>query len=190
MKKVSMSGSLRGNVGKKDAKALRQNGRVPCVLYGGKEQIHFSLEAKAFKPLIQTPDAAFAALDINGKKYEAILQDIQFHPVSDNIYHADFLELMPEKEIIMSIPVTVSGNSVGVIRGGKLIKKLRRLKVRALPANMIDTINVDITNLDLGQSVNVGNIKLDKLALLDNPNSVVLMVKTTRAVAADTPESK
>jgi len=188
MKKVSMSGSLRGNVGKKDAKSLRREGRVPCVLYGGKEQIHFSLETKAFKPLIDTPDAAFALLKIDGKEYEAILKDIQFHPVSDNIYHADFYEIMADKEIVMSIPVTVSGKSEGVIRGGKLVKKLRRLTVRALPAQMVDTINIDITPIDLGQSVMVRDIKIENAAILENPNSVVVTVKITRGVVAPVAE--
>lgn len=188
MKKVSMSGSLRGNVGKKDAKALRRQGKVPCVLYGGKEQIHFSLETKSFKPLLDTPDAAFSLLQIDGKEYEAVLQDIQFHPVSDNIYHADFLELMPGKEIIMSVPTSFSGTSEGVLKGGKLIKKLRRLKVRAYPQHMIGVIDIDITNIDLGDSVAVKEIKLENITILDNPNSLIAMVKSTRGVVEPEPE--
>jgi large subunit ribosomal protein L25 len=188
MKKVSMSGSLRGNVGKKDAKALRNQGRVPCVLYGGKEQIHFSLEAKAFKPLLDTPDAAFSVLHIDGKEYEAFLQDIQFHPVSDNIYHADFLELMPGKEIIMSVPTSFTGNSIGVIRGGRLMKKLRRLQLRAFPQNMVGVVDIDITNIDIGQSVAVKDIKIENVRILDNPNSIVATVKSTRVAVVAEPE--
>lgn len=181
MKTISMSGSLRENVGKKDAKALRKQGKVPCVLYGGESQIHFGMDATEFKDLIFNPESAFVELNIDGSTYSAILQDIQYHVVSGNIMHADFLILSEDKEIIMGVPVKTTGDSAGVLKGGVLMIKMRRIKVKSLPANMPETITVDITNLEIGDSFKVGQIDSQNLTLLDSPNAVVVAVRVTRA---------
>ena len=132
MKTVSMSGSPRENVGKKDAKKARREGRVPCVLYGGKEQIHFSLLEKDFVKIIFTPEVYILNIGIDGNQYTAILQDIQYHPVTDSILHADFLELTPGKPVVIGIPVKFTGDPPGVLLGGRLRKKIRKLIVKGM----------------------------------------------------------
>ena len=161
-----MSGSLRENVGKKDAKALRRQDRVPCVMYGKTEQVLFSVPQVEFKPLVFSPDAAYIELTINGEKRMAMLKDIEYHPVTDNIMHADFYELSDDKPIIMSIPVYLTGTSVGVMKGGKAVLKIKRLKVKALPANMPEKIVLDITNLDLLQGIKVQEVETNILKIV------------------------
>jgi large subunit ribosomal protein L25 len=181
MKAISLSGSARSNVGKTDAKALRKEGKVPCVLYGGKEQIHFSALEADFKPLLFTPDVHTIELNIDGNAYNAILQEVQYHPIKDSLLHADFLAVSEEKPVVIAIPVKVSGNSVGVRAGGKLTIKVRKLKVRGQINNLPDAIEVDISNLEIGQSIKIRDIKNDKLQFLDAPNVAVLSVNATRA---------
>ncbi len=183
MKKVSVSGSLRENVGKKDARRLRREGMVPCVVYGGKEQVHFITPVVSFKDIVYTPEACLVHLDIEGRQFDAILQDIQFHPVEDNILHADFLEIFPEKEVKIGVPIKLVGNSPGVIKGGRLLLKLRKLRIQALPANLPDQIEVSISKLDIGDSVKVGQLKQKNITFLDSEVAVVVMVKTTRVIA-------
>ena len=187
MKKVSLSGSLRGNVGKKDAKAQRAAGKVPCVIYGGKEQVHFSADEVAFKPILYTPHSHLIEIDVDGKQYLTILQDLQSHPVSDSILHADFLELSPEKPVIISVPVRITGTSPGVLRGGKLVKKFRKIKIKALIPNLPDEVEVNISNLDLNQSIKVSDLKLDNVEFLDVKSSVIVTVLTTRNVEPTAP---
>jgi large subunit ribosomal protein L25 len=182
MKTVSMSGSLRGNVGKKDAKAQRKEGKVPCVIYGGKEQIHFSADVTAFKPVLYTPASNLVSINIDGKEYLTILQDVQSHPVSDNILHADFLELSAEKPVIIPVPIRVTGTSPGVLLGGKLVKKLRKLKIKALIEHLPDEIEISISNLDINQSVKVADLKLENIEFLDIPSAVIVTVLSTRNV--------
>ena len=181
MKAVFMSGSSRSNVGKKDAKALRVEGLVPCVLYGGDSQIHFSVNATQFKPLLFTPDVHTVELEIDGKLYKAVLQDIQYHNMKDNVLHADFLQLHENKPVIIQIPVRTSGNSAGVRAGGKLVTKLRKLKVRALLSDLPDFINIDITPLEIGMGVKVREVIAPGLTLLDAQNVDVVAVTATRA---------
>jgi large subunit ribosomal protein L25 len=190
MKTVSMSGSLRENVGKKDAKKNRAEGKVPCVLYGGKEEVHFSIDEKDFGPVIFTPYAHLIQLTVNKKEYKTILQDVQYHPVTDKIFHVDFMEVLPGKPVVVSVPIRIEGTSEGVLRGGKLIKKFRKLKVKALPEFLPDEIKVSITGLDINDIIKVGDIKLDKVTFLDMPSSVVVMVTPTRAVEAEVPGKK
>ncbi len=184
MKTVSMSGSLRGNVGKKDAKAQRKDGKVPCVIYGGKEQIHFSADVTAFKPILYTPASNLVNINIDGKEYLTVLQDVQSHPVSDNILHADFLELSPKRPVIIPVPIRVTGTSPGVLLGGRLVKKLRKLKIRALIEHLPDEIEISISNLDINQSVKVGDMKLKNIEFLDIPTAVIVIVLSTRNVEA------
>ncbi len=185
MKSVSISGSPRVNVGKTDATALRNAKQVPCVLYGGKEQVHFSVLEADFKNLIYTPSVNTVNLDIAGKKYNAILQEAQFHSVKDNLLHVDFLEIVAGKPVTMNIPVRTTGTSPGVRNGGKLNKKLKTLRVKGLVEKMPDTIDVAIDNLEIGQGVRVSDIKLDGLTFLNAQNITVVSVQITRAVAAE-----
>jgi len=185
MKTVSMSGSPRANVGKKDAKALRNAGLVPCVIYGGKEQIHFSTPETSFKQIVFTPDVCFIEVDLNGKKYLTVLQDIQYHKVSDSILHADLFELHDDKPITLPVPVVYKGSSPGVLQGGKLVKSVRKIKVNALPKNMPETLTIDLSTLEIGDMVKVAAIEANNFTIVDNPGTTVCMVKTTRNVVAD-----
>jgi len=187
MKTVSMSGSPRANVGKKDAKALRKAGLVPCVIYGGKEQIHFSTPENSFKPIVFSPDACFIEVELSGQKYLTILQDIQYHKVSDSILHADLFELSDDKPITLPIPVVYKGSSPGVLKGGKLVKSIRKVKVNALPKNMPQTLTIDLSALEIGDMIKVGTIETNNFTIVDNPNMTVCAVKTTRNVVADAP---
>ena len=182
MKVVSMSGSLRGNVGKKDARQIRNNGGVPCVIYGGKEQVHFSTDSKNFLKIVFTPEVCFVKIDVDGKEYNTILQDIQYHPVTDIVYHADFMEFSEDKPIVMNVPIKVSGVAPGILKGGKLVQKFRKLKVKALPANMPENIDVSINNMEIGMSVKVADITSDKYTVLDNKNNMIIGVVVTRVV--------
>jgi len=184
MKTVSMSGSLRENVGKKDAKALRNAGKIPCVIYGGEKQLHFAVPASDFKHLVYSPDIAFVELDIDGNKYKAILQDIQYHAVSDNILHADFKELIEGKKIIMAVPIKTTGLPVGVTEGGRLIIKIRKLKLKALPEFLPESISLEVGELKIGNSIKVKEINIDNVELMDAPNAVAVAVGLTRAAVA------
>lgn len=183
MKVVSLSGSLRASVGSVNATALRNEGKVPCVIYGGKEQIHFSALEKDFKSIIFTPDACQIEVNIDGKKYLTILQETQFHRLTDRLIHADFLEIVDGKPLTMQIPVKTVGTSEGVRAGGKLTIKLRKLKVRGLANKLPDTIDINIEKLAIGKSVTVGEINIDGVELLNAKNVSVVSVNTTRAVA-------
>ena len=187
MKQVSLSGSLSENVGKKDAKKHRKEGNIPCVIYGGKEQIHFVASDKAFRKLIFTPEVYTFNLDIAGKTYNAIMQDVQYHPVTDNILHVDFLEIHPEKPVNISVPVKVIGTAPGVLKGGKLILKTRKLKILALLQNLPDEITVSIDALDIGDSVKVKDLAVENITFMDSPNTVIIGVRTARVLVEETP---
>ena len=182
MKVVSLSGSLRENVGKKDAKKIRNKGEVPCVIYGGNEQVHFSTPAKSFQHIVFTPEVCFIKIDIEGKEYNTILQDIQYHPVTDIVYHADFMEYRDDKPIVMHVPVKISGTAPGILKGGRLVQKLRKLKIKALPTHMPEFIEINIGALEIGMSVKVGDVSGENYQLLDNKNNTIVGVTVTRAV--------
>ena len=182
MKTISISGSVRQNVGKRDAKELRYEGKVPCVLYGGKEQVHFSVFEADLKHLVYTPEVYFVDLDVDGKKYRAMMQDIQFHPLTDLINHIDFLELHEDKPVTMTLPVRFSGYSPGVKMGGKLVHKIKKLKVRGLPKDMVDNITISIDNLELGKMIRVSDVSVDKLTILDAKANSIVSVETSRAL--------
>ncbi len=184
MKSVQLSGSLRANVGKVNAKAVREKGNVPCVIYGGKEQIHFEADIRAFKPVIFTPNAHIVEIDLGGKVYKTVLQEAQYHKITDNLIHADFLEIQEGKPVTANIPIVITGQSDGVKKGGKLVLKMRKLKVRGIAATLPDTIAIDITKLDIGDSIAVGDIVVEGATLLNAKNVSVVSVTTTRAVAA------
>jgi large subunit ribosomal protein L25 len=182
MKSISISGSHRENVGKRDAKELRYQGQVPCVLYGGKEQIHFSVFEADLRDLVYTPSVYFVDLSIDGKKYKAVMQDIQFHPVLDTIIHIDFLELFENKPVVMHVPVRFTGYSPGVKMGGKLIQKIKKLKVKGLPKDILDGIDVNLDTLDIGKSVRVSEISVPNLQILDAKANTIVTVETSRAL--------
>ncbi len=181
MKSITIKGQERESVGKSSTKALRNAGLVPCVLYGGNEPVHFSAEEKAFKNLVYTPNAHTVEIDLGGKKYSAILQDIQFHPVTDKILHIDFYQLNDAKEITLEVPVKIVGNSKGVMAGGILHLNLRKLKVKALPKNLPDFVEADITELEMGNKLYITALKTDNFTLLHPANTVVAQVRISRA---------
>ena len=180
MKLITINGSQRESVGKVATKALRNAGKVPCVLYGGVKPIHFSAEEKAFKNLVYNPNVYTAKIEFDGQTYDAVLQDIQFHPVSDKILHIDFYQLFQDKEITMNIPVRLVGSAKGVIVGGALRHNLRKLRVKALPANLPDFIEADITELQIGNKLYVTELRNDNYALLHPDNTVVAQVRMSR----------
>ncbi len=182
MKSISISGSVRQNVGKRDAKELRYEGKVPCVLYGGKEQVHFSVFEADLKHLVYTPEVYFVDLTIDGKKYRATMQDIQFHPLTDLINHIDFLEIDENKPVTMLVPVKFAGSSPGVKMGGKLVHKIKKLKVRGLPKDMTDNIVINIDNLELGKMIRVSEVQVENLTILDAKSNSIVSVETSRAL--------
>jgi len=190
MKKVSLSGSLRENVGKKDAKKHRREGNIPCVIYGGEKQIHFFTNAIKFDKIIFTPNVYLINIDIDGNEYQTILQDIQYHPVSDKVLHADFLELKPGKEFSIGMPVALNGISAGVMAGGQLIKKMHKVRLKGLVENIPEQVEVDITNLTIGGSIKVRDLDIEDITFIDPPNSVIVRVKMSRNVATDGEEEE
>ena len=183
MKSITIKGSKRESVGKVATKALRNADKVPCVLYGGDNPLHFSANELDFSKLVYTPNAHTVVLDINGdQKINAILQDIQFHPVSDKILHVDFYQLSEDKEVNMEIPVVIEGSAPGVLlEGGTLEISKRKLKVRALPKNLPDFINVDISSLKLGNKILTADLESEDFSILHPDNTVVCKVRTSRA---------
>ncbi len=182
MRIVEIIGYHRANLGKSDAKQLRREGNVPCVMYGGKEQKHFHVPMILFRDLVYTPQAAFVDVNVEGEVHRCILQDVQFHPVSEIILHADFLELNDDKTVTMSIPVKLVGNAPGVQEGGKLLTKVRKLKIKALPANMPENIEFDVSKLDLGKSVRVEDAQTGDFTILQNTLTTVASVEIPRAL--------
>jgi large subunit ribosomal protein L25 len=181
MKSITIKGQERESVGKKATKALRDAGMIPCVIYGGSQPVHFAAEEKAFKSLVYTPNAHTVVVDLSGKSFNAILQDIQFHPVSDRINHIDFFQLNDAKEIIMEVPVKVVGTSPGVLLGGDLRLNQRRLKVKALPKNLPDYVEANISELQMGNKLYVTKLEAKNFKLMHPDNTVVAQVKISRA---------
>ena len=182
MKSITIKGSKRESVGKSATKALRNAGMVPCVLYGGDEPVHFAADELAFTKLVYTPNAHTVALEIGEKmKFNAILQDIQFHPLTDKILHIDFYQLFDDKAVSMDIPVKILGAAPGVLNsGGVLSRNKRKLRVRALPANLPDFIEADISNLELGSKLYVTELENENYRFLHPDNTVVCQVRTSR----------
>jgi len=189
MKSITINGSQRESVGKKATKALRNAGQVPCVLYGGDKAVHFSAHELVFSKLVYTPNAHTVVIALeSGETYNAVLQDIQFHPVTDKILHVDFYQLFEDKEIALDIPVNLVGSSRGVKNGGVLRRNNRKLRVKALPVNLPDTIEIDIEPLKIGDKVAIEDLKTDKYTFLHSDNTVVCQIKTARAAIVDEEE--
>ena len=180
MKTVQLSGSLRANVGKKDASSLRSAGLVPCVLYGNGVQTHFSVDSIALGKVVYSPDVYQVELDINGTKTRAIIQELQQNPITDRITHVDFLELTDSKEVKVALPVRTKGVSPGVIRGGKMQQVYRRLQMVGLPKDLPADITLDISPMEIGDAIRVKHIIIPNVKLLDPANSVVVSIKMAR----------
>jgi len=182
MNSIAISGSQRENVGKRDAKELRYEGKVPAVLYGGKEQFHFAIDAPALKGLVYTADVNFVDLNIDGKITKAIMKDIQFHPLTEKIIHIDFLQLFDDKAVTIEIPVKLTGTSPGVKEGGKLVQKLRKLRVNALPKDMPQFVEVSLEPLEVGKSVRVRDLHAKGYTITNVQEDTVVSVIMSRAL--------
>ncbi len=180
MKSITIKGSQRESVGKVATKALRNAGKVPCVLYGGDQPVHFSSEEMSFKNLVYTPNVYTAKIELDNGSYEAILQDIQFHPVTDKILHIDFYELNKDKEVTMNIPVALIGNAPGVMSGGALRFPNRKLRLKGLPGNLPDVIEADITSLEIGDKLYISELNNHDCTFLHPENTVVAQVRMSR----------
>ncbi len=180
MEKIEIKAEKRKETGKKATKQLRKEEKVPCVLYGGKKNIHFTAEEKAFKKLVYTPKAFLVDLFLDGVEHKAVMQDVNFHPVTDRILHIDFKEIFDDKMVDISIPVHIVGDSVGIKAGGKLRIRRRTLRVRALPKDLPDFLEVDITLLNIGQSLKVRDLQFDNLEILDPAQAMVVGVVSSR----------
>ncbi|HFS67735.1 MAG TPA: 50S ribosomal protein L25/general stress protein Ctc [Flavobacteriia bacterium] len=184
MQAITIKGTKRESVGKKATKALRNAEQVPCVIYGKGNTLHFTAPEKNFKKLIYTPNVYTAEIELeDGKKINAILQDVQFHPVTDKILHIDFYQLFPDKEVTMTIPVRLEGVAPGIIKGGALRFTNRKLKVKALPANLPDEIVATISGLDIGDKLYVRDLKNDKYTIMHPDNVVVVQVRMARTAS-------
>jgi len=181
METIKIAGVKRSTFGKKESKSIRKQGLVPCTIYGKGETIHFSVDAKALKPLIYTPQSYLVEFDIEGNKEVGVMREVQYHPVTDNVLHIDFYHVIPGKPIAIDIPVKLVGNSEGVKQGGKLILSKRKLRVSADMEHLPDTLEVDVTSLGLGKSIFVGDLKFDNITLLTPATTAVCAVKMTRA---------
>lgn len=183
MEVLSINGTSRATTGKKANKALRREGSVPCVIYGGKEVVHFSSKAKSFKELIYTADFKLAEIAVDGKTYKCTLKDMQFHPVTDEVIHLDFVELVDKQKVTLEVPLRFTGSAPGVKIGGKLMILLRRVKIKVAPENMVDHLNVSIEELDLGSSVRIRDIEVPEgVEILNAPALPVGSVEVPRAL--------
>jgi large subunit ribosomal protein L25 len=200
MKSVSVSAVKRVDLGKKEAKLSRAAGNVPCVIYGGKTNQHFTVKENALNNLVYTPNVYSVAIDIEGATINALIKDVQFHPVTDKILHVDFIELVPGQEVNTQIPVVFNGNAIGVMNGGKLRKTLRKLSVRATPENLPDNVTLEISEMKIGEKVYVRDVEAKNFDILTAATAVIVSVKTARgaeeeeeeegAVAAEAPAAE
>jgi len=192
MKTFELSGEVRSELGKKATKAVRVAETIPCVLYGGKENVHFTVSQSAVRKLVYSPDVFVVELTVGGKTTKSIMKELQFHPVSDKILHIDFIEISEKKPVIVELPVQLKGLAEGVKAGGKLSLELRKLKVKGIYTKVPEKIEVDVTNVGLGKTVQVGKLQVKDLEILNNKNAVVAQVKLTRAArgAADAAAAK
>lgn len=188
MKTIVVNGVSRQDLGSKEAKRLRREGHVPAVIYGADQVVHFEAPERDFHELIFTPVARMAEIHVDGKVYRCIIKDKQFHPLKDNLLHADFLELQDNKAIIMEVPVRLIGNSIGVRNGGKMRFAVRRANVKAIPANLPEAIDVNIEKLRIGQQISVQDLGATKFEILLPQSTVIVGIKTSRAAVSEVEE--
>lgn len=184
MKSLEINGKIREVTGKRDSKKLRLQKLVPCVLYGGENPIHFSVPFSEFRSLVYTPDVFVVNLNLEGKVHQAILQDMQWHPVEEELIHADFLGISEKKPVKVELPVKIVGSARGIKAGGKLKMNMRKIRVKGLVKNLPDVVNVDVTSLDVGQSVKVGDLHFEGMEFLTGKSNVIATVSITRASKA------
>ena len=183
MKSIDLAAKVRKDLGKKHSIKLRKQGLVPCVLYGGGENMHFYAEEKSFRDLIYTNKVYLVNLDIDGKKYPATIREKQFHPVTEQLIHVDFQEINPQKDVVISLPVEITGNSIGIKAGGKMRQRKRYLRSRGLIDNLPDSIVIDITDLDIGNSILAGDLKFENFEIIEPSYSLVVGVISSRQAA-------
>ncbi len=182
MKQITISGQLRSEFGKKASRQIRSEGKVPCVIYGGSKNIHFTATPKELKGIVYTPEFKIAFIQIDGNNYNCILKDLQFDKISDEVIHIDFLELVPNKKMNATVPLNFVGQSVGVKAGGRFEIKMSSIKVRTTPENLKAQIDVDITNLEIGKNLRIEDIQLDNIEIMHNKRIPIAAVVTTRAL--------
>ena len=190
MKSVEIQGNVRTEIGSKYAKAERKAGNVPCVVYGGEAPIHFSAPTLAFKGLVYTAEAKTAKITVGDATVEAVIQDIQFHPVTDQLMHIDFIQLVEGKPVTMDIPVVLNGQARGVLAGGKLKTILRKLSVRAVPGQFPESIELDITGLRIGKSIRVSDVPVEGFEILNADTAVIVTVKKARGAVDDSEDEE
>lgn len=190
MESITITGTLREETGTKSAKVLRREGNVPCVIYGGDENVHFYTHDSSFRVLLYTPEAHSVLIDLGKKTYRAVIRDAQFHPVSDIIEHVDFFELVEGKPVTIEVPIKLVGNARGVRNGGRLKVNLRKLKVKGEEANLPGFIEHDIENVRIGESVRVQDIKADGFEILHEATRTILIIQTSRLAVEDAEEEE
>ena len=190
MKTLAISAKLRNGTGKKDSKALRNQGNVPCVLYGGEKQVCFYAHENDFRNLVYTPYVFIVELDIEGEKCRAVMQDLQFHPVTDKLLHLDFLEIFDDKEVTVTIPVHLKGNAVGIRDGGILSFRRRKIITRAIPGNLPDYIEINIEDVEIGQSIFIKDLRDERYTFLAPDNAVVVGVRIARELIIEEEEEE
>lgn len=190
MQIFELKGEVRTDLGKKATSVLRKEGKVPCVLYGGKENIHFSVVEKDLMKLLYTPVVYTINLSVAGASYTAVMREIQFHPVSDRVLHIDFYQIFEDKPVIMEVPVKLKGFAEGVQAGGKLSQIVRKLKVKALPANLPGDVTLDVTTLGLGKSIKVKDLSFEDFEVVNAKEVVIAQIKLTRAARAAAQDAK
>ena len=191
MKSVSLNGIARVNLGKKFSKDLRKNGNIPCVIYSkGKEALHITVKNNELRKIIYNPSVFVLNIKVDENEYNTIIRDAQFHPVSDNILHVDFLQLSENELVSLNIPVELTGNSIGVRNGGQLNLVMRKLLIKSLPKNLPDTIEIDITKLRIGQSIRIEDIKNENYDFIQPESAVIVSVKTARNIVEEEEETE
>jgi len=188
MKTITIEGQLRTEFGKSATRQLRSEEKVPAVIYGGAKEINFSAPASAFKNIIYTPDFMLADIAVDGNSYKCVLKDLQFGKVSDQLIHVDFLELIAEKKVTVNIPLKFTGVPEGVKEGGKLVVKIKSLKVKTLPSHLLENIEVDISNLKLNENIRVQDVKPENMEVMNSPRIPIASVTMTRQLKQE--ESK
>jgi large subunit ribosomal protein L25 len=185
MKSIEIKAVSRDQFGKKSSNSLRAEGNVPCVMYREKENLHFYAHQNAFRGLVYTPEIFLVNLIVDGKSYNAVMKDLQFHPVTDNLLHIDFMQVYDDKPVIIDIPLKITGESSGVKAGGKLRIKRRSLKVKGLVKDLPEHLTIDITNIEIGQSVKIGDLSYDNLEVMDNKRAMIVSVDVSRVSIKD-----
>lgn len=183
MKTIELKGTIRKDTGKKYSRLLRMEEKVPCVMYGGKENIHFSMPELSFKDIVYTPNVYLLKFEIEGNNHDAVIREIQFHPVTDKIIHADFKEYHPDQPVIINLPVKIVGESIGLKAGGKLRIRRRILKARGLAKDFPEHLEIDITDLDIGNTIRIEDLKIEGLEFLDAPGSMIVSIVSARVIS-------